>query len=156
MTHQERVRSDRFAADPKEVARQRRQGILLPVKNTALFLVAALDLFLYSYPKPPAVVAPVRVAAVAPKPVAPRTYFHSSLNAPAMPASAYTSMGYFSTDPSSEFRGDSNVAVATVTSSAVNTGELNWGDPAEAADIGTIQKVYKLPKVGEARPTISQ
>ncbi len=44
--------------------------------------------------------------------------------------------------------------VASVTSEA--PGGLNWGDPTEAADIGAIQKVYKLPKVGEARPTVSQ
>ena len=85
-------------------------------------------------------------------------YFHSSLNAPAMPTSAHTGLGYFSPDDSSEFRGDYTMAAATVpvVDSPSAQGGLNWGDPNEAADLGAIQKVYKLPKVGEARPTISQ
>ena len=126
------------------------------MKNTALFLVAALDLFLYSYPKPAAPMEPVRTAAVATRRHAQKTYFHSPLNAPAMDPSAFTSMGYFSTDPSAEFRGDYSVAANVTPVANDGPGGLNWGDPTEAADIGAIQKVYKLPKVGEARPTISQ
>ena len=75
-----------------------------------------------------------------------------------MSTSAFTSMGYFSTDPSSEFRGDYNAAgaVTPVLDHGTTPGGLNWGDPTEASDISAIQKVYTLPKVGQARPTISQ
>ena len=67
-------------------------------------------------------------------------------------------MGYFSPDAASEFRGDYTVAVASVpvTTTSSSQNGLNWGDSNEAADIGAVQKIYKLPKVGEARPTMSQ
>ena len=123
-----------------------------------MIAVAALDLFLYSYPKPEAAVASVRTTVAAPRRGAVKTYFHSPLNAPAMSTSSFTSMGYFSTDPSSEFRGDYNAAgaVTPVVSTGSISGGLNWGDPTEASDIAAIQKVYTLPKAGQPHPSISQ
>lgn len=128
------------------------------MKTTALFLVAALDAALYLCPPPPAPVQPVKAVAPAPRQVAARTYFHSSLNAPAMSTSEHTGLGYFSTDPSSAYQGERSTAVSTApaTASGASQGGANWGEPGEAADIGALQKVYTLPKVGQARPTVSQ
>ena len=127
------------------------------MKNSALFLVAALDLCLYLCPQSKAPEALQAVTPVVYRRVEPRVYFHSPLDAPAMLPSAFTSMGYFSTDPSREFRGGGAATPVTpAADNGVTPGGLNWGDPNEASDLNAIQKVYKLPKVGEARPTISQ
>ena len=86
---------------------------LVPVRTAALFLVAAVDAALYLCPPPQAPVAPVKTAAVVPRQAAARTYFHSSLSAPAMSTSEHTGLGYFSTDASAEYRGEHATAVST-------------------------------------------
>ena len=133
------------------------------MKNLALLLLASLNVFLYSHPRVQAPVEPVRPAAkaAAPEATVSRMYFHSPLDAPAMPTSSYTNMGYFSTDSSSVFRGGYNSATAVGpgaddTGGTVSKGASEWGDPSEAADIKALQGVYKLPRIGVPAPSISQ
>ena len=128
------------------------------VKTAALLLIAAVDAALYLCPPPQAPSAPVKTVAAAPRREAARTYFHSSLSAPAMSTSEHTGFGYFSTNPSPDYQGERSTAASTtpVTATGASQGGLSWSEPSEAADIGALQKVYTLPKIGQARPTISQ
>ena len=78
-----------------------------------------------------------------------------------MPTGSYTSMGYFSADSSSEFRGgfQSATMVGPVVDDAGGTaskGLSSWGDPGEEAGIKALQGVYQLPRVGVPAPAISQ
>lgn len=95
--------------------------------------------------------APSAEAAPAPvvvtPPPRPKLFFHSPLDAPTMSATAYTSMGYFSADSSSQFEPGRVVApVATLVS---NNG-LTWGEEGESAEIHRLQSVYRLPRTGLA------
>ena len=55
-------------------------------------------------PAPPPPPAPMAVAVATPAPsVAPKVYFHSALDAPAMRTGMTTGTSYFSTDPNSRF-----------------------------------------------------
>ena len=119
------------------------------MKNIIVLLLAALNVFFYSHPPAPAAVEPAPASAPVRR-AAPKLYFHSPLDAPAMSTSMNTSMGYFSADANSEFRGGYTQAVSTSSSegsgsAGVSTGNtpLNWGDPREAADIQAIQGVYQ-------------
>ncbi len=113
--------------------------------------VALVCAQLYTYLSlrtPPAEPPPAQVAIAPVQP--PKLYYHSPLEAPAMTATAYTSMGYFSTDPDARFD-SAHARMAAVQANAVssNTG-LNWGDENERADIQKLQSVYKLPRTGVA------
>ncbi len=54
---------------------------------------------------PPPPPAPVVAVAKPALPAPPKLYFHSSLDAPAMPTSSHTAMGYYSTDSTSGYNG---------------------------------------------------
>lgn len=137
------------------------------MKNIALLLMAALNVFLYLHPQttaPAAASAPVQAAsAPAPAPAKVRLYYHSPLDAPAMSTSMCTGTGYFSTDPSSVYKGAYTQAVSigqgqgvgsSAGASAVNAanGGLTWGEPGEAAQIQALRNVYTMPRMGGVSP----
>lgn len=71
------------------------------MKNLLLLCITALCLYLYFNPSPTA----QEQTAAAPAPVSsgPTVYYHSPLDAPAMPAYVSTGSGYYSTDSSTRF-----------------------------------------------------
>ena len=78
-----------------------------------------------------------------------------------MPTGSYTNMGYYSADPSSEFRGgfQSATTVGPVVDDAGGSASKqvsSWGDASEESGIKALQGVYQLPRVGVPAPTISQ
>lgn len=71
------------------------------MKNVLLLILAAVCVYQYMNPK--VVTHEVQVPVTVVKAVGPRLYYHSPLDAPAMPTGANTGTGYFSTDPNSRF-----------------------------------------------------
>lgn len=91
-----------------------------------LCVTAALGYFGYDAFQlpPPARVA--RVAAATPAPViAPKVYFHSALDAPAMRTNMSSGTSYFSTDPNSRFSSGYNSGLNSGYNSGLNGGY--WG-----------------------------
>ena len=71
--------------------------ILLPL------IIAALCVYYYleTHKEPP----PAPVAVAAPKPTPRKVYYHSPLDAPAMPTNAHTGSGYTSSSRNTNWRG---------------------------------------------------
>ncbi len=117
-----------------------------------IFFLAALALTqLYNYWTLEVPPAPARApVAVAPPVERPRVYYHSPLDAPAMSATAYTSMGYFSTDSSSQFDRTRATIAPVRTAALVSDNGLVWGEEGERAEIQRLQSVYKLPRTSVA------
>lgn len=76
------------------------------MRNLILLILLIVGLWFYLHPseietKPEPTPAPVAV--VPPPTPQPRLYYHSPLDAPPMSTSGHTEMGYYSTDPNSDF-----------------------------------------------------
>lgn len=72
------------------------------MKNLLLLCITALCLYLYFNPEAAQEEKPVPVVA-APVATAPKYYYHSPLEAPAMPTGVSTGGGYYSADPTTRF-----------------------------------------------------
>ena len=78
------------------------------MKNLVLMLAlvaTCVYCYLQTHKEQPPPPAPVAVAVATPKPAPRKLYYHSPLDAPAMPATSHTGTGYYSKNSKSVWKG---------------------------------------------------
>ena len=120
------------------------------MKNFLLLAVLLVGAY-YVYAYPQAEPAPQPVAVAAPAPPAPKQYFHSSLDAPAMSTHESTGTGYYSSETTSHFSTYQNGYVSSAQAAGgypIYTGTTN--NTAIVNNYGAQTSTLRAPASGQA------